>query len=232
MQRAATVGSRPNPCQVIIRNTFSAKEHPEPSKSTELEALGRSKSVLSPAGRVPVLAPRRSDRARLEQDMADIWTKDTLPFPGMGSQNLDHQIRASASSVLRKLSGSSLATSLRRRSSGQIVIEADSRLSPEVNNSLELPPPSIDLLPVVVESPVNSPRTSGNSPEMEPKRSMSKMGKIRKRVSGVGLGILPNEVEEDESEMQRADESPVVRRIGSSRALYGLLPQRSKTVRK
>lgn len=54
--------------------------------------------------RVTVLAPKRSERVRLEQSLSDVYTRDTLPFPGMcltrGGGNI---IRASAGSLVRKL---------------------------------------------------------------------------------------------------------------------------------
>jgi hypothetical protein len=48
--------------------------------------------------------------------MEDVWTKDVLPFPGMSNRRVENQIRASANSVMRKLSMASIASNFSRRS--------------------------------------------------------------------------------------------------------------------
>ncbi|KAL8853564.1 MAG: hypothetical protein Q9221_001550 [Calogaya cf. arnoldii] len=108
IQRAATVHARTNGAQVIIRNTTAAKE----DKDGVSDSLGRSKSMMT-ASRVPILAPKRSERARMESSLADVWSRDRLPFPGMK----DNNIRASATSMMRKISRASFGSTFSKMSS-------------------------------------------------------------------------------------------------------------------
>lgn len=101
IQRAVTVGTRNNTCQVIIRNTHrpnTSQESREPP-----EALNRSRSLLTTHRNI-VLAPKRSDRVRLEQSLAEVYSKEVLPFPGMTGSRSGHLIRTSAGTIARKLS--------------------------------------------------------------------------------------------------------------------------------
>ncbi|KAL8673078.1 MAG: hypothetical protein Q9168_002501 [Polycauliona sp. 1 TL-2023] len=107
IQRAATIHARTNGAQVIIRNTTAAKE----DKDGFSDSLGRSKSMMT-ASRVPILAPKRIERARMEASLADVWSRDRLPFPGMK----DNNIRASASSMMRKISRASLHSAFSKTS--------------------------------------------------------------------------------------------------------------------
>ena len=114
VQRAATVGNRANICQVIIRNTHNAEdlgEFRQPSSS----AINRSQSHMT-SNRVVVLAPKRSERARLESALNDVWTKEKLPYPGMIGSRGGQIIRASAGSLVRKLSLASIHAPFSRRS--------------------------------------------------------------------------------------------------------------------
>ncbi|KAJ9616288.1 hypothetical protein H2200_000006 [Cladophialophora chaetospira] len=114
VQRAATVGNRANICQVIIRNTHNPQdlgEFRQPSSS----AINRSQSHMT-SNRVVVLAPKRSERARLESALGDVWTKEKLPYPGMIGSRGGQIIRASAGSLVRKLSLASLQAPFSRRS--------------------------------------------------------------------------------------------------------------------
>ncbi|KAL6402898.1 rho guanyl nucleotide exchange factor [Ilyonectria robusta] len=73
------------------------------------------KSLGTVFGR-PVLAPPRSERTRLEILLADIWSRDILPFPGMASRSRsEHLVRSSASSMMRKLSVASITGSFSKR---------------------------------------------------------------------------------------------------------------------
>ena len=114
IQRAATVGSSTNIRQVIIKNTHALRDGAEPIGPASPN-VGRSKSLLT-TNRMPILAPRRLDRVRMEHDLSKVWTKDLLPFPGMGGTRGEHIIRASASSVMRKLSKASVASGFTKRS--------------------------------------------------------------------------------------------------------------------
>ena len=132
IQRASTVNSRKNGHQVIIKNTSSLKESSEPP-APEPECLSRSQSLLS-THRIPILAPKRAERQRLETAMADVWTRDRLPFPGMTGNRGSYLIQRSATSVMRKISKASMTTtSTKRTVSTYISInENDSTPCPEV----------------------------------------------------------------------------------------------------
>ena len=114
VHRAATLGSKTNMAQVIIKNT-QAQKTPEPPPPFAPTLVTRSQSHMS-ANHVPTLAPRRAERIRLETAMEDVWTKDVLPFPGIANRRVEDQIRASANSVMRKLSMASIASNFSRRS--------------------------------------------------------------------------------------------------------------------
>ncbi|KAI0583704.1 Rho guanyl nucleotide exchange factor [Pyrenophora tritici-repentis] len=114
VHRAATLGSKSNMSQVIIKNTQSQKL-PDVPPTFSPSMITRSQSHLS-TNHVPTLAPRRAERIRLESQLEDVWTKDLLPFPGMSNRRMENQIRASANSVMRKLSMASIASNFSRRS--------------------------------------------------------------------------------------------------------------------
>lgn len=129
VQRAATVGTRSGTCQVIIRNTANPVEG-EDSRSDAAYAINRSQSLLS-TQRVVVLAPKRSERIRLEHYLSDVWTRDVLPFPGMIATRGGNILRASAGSLVRRLSRASMHGPFSRRSTSITVIP--SRTSHEEN---------------------------------------------------------------------------------------------------
>ena len=200
MQRAATVGSRPSLCQVIIKNTHCLKDRDEASRN-QAEALGRSQSLLSTHHRIPILAPKRAERIRIEEDMEGVWTKETLPYPGMGWQHLDEHILASATSMLRKLSRTSLASTRSKRSTslshgdtGKGIGAQEQTLDP--NAAADEAP--YGLLPVI-ESPVGSVNGNpGNRSDLKTlrssfagplKRSTSTISNIKRRVSEANLSI-------------------------------------------
>lgn len=114
VHRAATTGAKTNTSQVIIKNT-QAERLPESPPTFSPSMITRSQSLMS-SNQVPTLAPRRAERIRLETMLEDVWTKDVLPFPGMSSRSVENQIRASANSVMRKLSMASIASNFSRRS--------------------------------------------------------------------------------------------------------------------
>jgi hypothetical protein len=97
-------------CQVIIKNTNAFKE------SASSTNINRSQSLLT-TNRIPVIASARADRIRLETLLADVWTREILPYPGMsGRARSEHLVRASASSMMRKLSVASIASNFTKRS--------------------------------------------------------------------------------------------------------------------
>ncbi|KAF2006591.1 Rho guanyl nucleotide exchange factor [Amniculicola lignicola CBS 123094] len=114
VHRAATLGSKMHMTQVIIKNT-QAQKSPEPPPTFAPNSVSRSQSHMS-TNHIPTLAPRRAERIRLETALEEIWTKDVLPYPGMANRRVENQIRASANSVMRKLSMASIASNFSRRS--------------------------------------------------------------------------------------------------------------------
>lgn len=114
VHRAATLGSKQSTTQIIVKNTQAQKTQ-EQSPAFAPTPVSRSQSHLS-ATHIPTLAPRRAERIRLETALEDVWTKDMLPYPGMGNRRVENQIRASANSVMRKLSMASIASNFSRRS--------------------------------------------------------------------------------------------------------------------
>jgi len=113
VQRAATVGNRTSMCQVIIRNTHNVQDLQDFRHSPP--AINRSQSHAT-ANKVVVLAPKRSERARMETMLSEVWTKDKLPYPGMIASRGGQIIRASAGSLVRKLSFASMHAPFSRRS--------------------------------------------------------------------------------------------------------------------
>lgn len=113
VHRAATIGSKTPTTQVIIKNTSGSKDGF--GTSSAASTVSRSQSLL--ATRVPVLAPPRSERARIEALLSDVWSHDRLPCPGMTARSRpDYLVRSSASTVMRKLSVASFASTLSKRS--------------------------------------------------------------------------------------------------------------------
>ncbi|KAI5927779.1 hypothetical protein F4810DRAFT_281742 [Camillea tinctor] len=114
IHRATTVGPKSQLCQVILRNTTTMKD---PSSNTSTASINRSQSLLTTNARVPVLAPSRSERARLEALLADVWSRKVLPFPGITSRSRsENLVRSSASTMMRKLSVASITGSFAKRS--------------------------------------------------------------------------------------------------------------------
>lgn len=115
IQRAATVGSRIPICPVIIKNTHKPHDSQDSRSNPVAQAINRSQSLLT-THRTIILAPKRSERVRLEQSLADVWTHDTLPYPGMALSRGGSMIRASAGSLVRKLSLVSIHAPFSKRS--------------------------------------------------------------------------------------------------------------------
>ena len=114
VRRAATLGNRPSICHVIIRNTHKQSDHRDGQRPA-MEPINRSQSLFT-THRSVVMAPKRNERIRLEHDLADVWTRAELPYPGMASSRSSHIIRASAGSMVRKLSLASMHSPFARRS--------------------------------------------------------------------------------------------------------------------
>ena len=138
IQRAHTIGLRGYITQVIIRSTDAVTDPKSAATPYHSPSINRSQSLLS-TNRIAVLAPKRSDRARLERILEDVWTKNALPYPGMSLPKIDN-IRTSATSVIRKLSFASLGQHLTKRP-GSFTSNASS-LSPSERLIDEKPEPS------------------------------------------------------------------------------------------
>ncbi|KAK4147627.1 uncharacterized protein C8A04DRAFT_33791 [Dichotomopilus funicola] len=123
VHRATTIGPKSPLCQVILKNTSAAKDTHNSNNSGVNSPINRSQSLLShnnsnsnPSARIPVLAPERAERARLEALLSDVWTRNVLPFPGITTRSRsEHLVRASASSMMRKLSAVNITGSFGRR---------------------------------------------------------------------------------------------------------------------
>ncbi|KAI0600211.1 hypothetical protein F4775DRAFT_75214 [Biscogniauxia sp. FL1348] len=114
IHRATTVGPKSQLCQVILKNTTTVKDT---SSNTSTSSINRSQSLLTTNTRIPVLAPSRSERARLEALLADVWSRKILPFPGITSRSRsENLVRNSASTMMRKLSVASITGSFAKRS--------------------------------------------------------------------------------------------------------------------
>ncbi|KAK1639162.1 RhoGEF domain-containing protein [Colletotrichum phormii] len=114
IHRATTVGPKSPLCQVILKNTSVMRDSSDAASTT---SINRSQSLLTTNPRIPILAPPRGERARLEALMSDVWSRDFLPFPGMtGRSRSEHLVRSSASTMMRKLSVASIASSFAKRS--------------------------------------------------------------------------------------------------------------------
>ncbi|KAF5673970.1 hypothetical protein FCIRC_7901 [Fusarium circinatum] len=104
--QASVGGYESSLCHVILKNTSAMKSS---SGINSGSGLHRSQSLLSTKVRTPVLVPSRSERARLEVLLSDVWSQDVLPLPSMTNIARNEQmIRRSASTVMRKLSVSSM----------------------------------------------------------------------------------------------------------------------------
>ncbi|KAI4803463.1 hypothetical protein E4T45_11094, partial [Aureobasidium sp. EXF-8846] len=113
VQRTATLGPMIDSNQVIIMHTSAPKDDLTNSSTSSLP--GRSKSLPTTSG-VPILAPMRAERIKVEAAMFDVWTKDSIPYPGMGSRRPENIFKDTANDLLRKLSMASIASNFSRRS--------------------------------------------------------------------------------------------------------------------
>jgi len=113
IQRAATLGPMTETNQVIIKNTQAV------GKDVDTTSLSfnvtRSQSLATPS-HIAVLTPRRNDRIQLEILLSDVWTKDAIPYPGLGTRRNEYSMRASAGHVIRKLSMASITSNFSIRS--------------------------------------------------------------------------------------------------------------------
>ncbi|KAI0974261.1 hypothetical protein F4678DRAFT_458226 [Xylaria arbuscula] len=118
IHRATTIGPKSPLCQVVLKNTSIVKDN---TPTNLPSAINRSQSLLTTNSRIPVLAPSRAERARLEALLADVWSRKILPYPGITSRSRnEHRVRSSASTMMRKLSAASLTNPFARRSASTV----------------------------------------------------------------------------------------------------------------
>ncbi|CAM1507258.1 Fc.00g068990.m01.CDS01 [Cosmosporella sp. VM-42] len=116
IHRATTVGPKSPLYQVILKNTSNSRT--ASNRMLSPRAVKRSKSLRSTTPRTPILTPPRSQRVRIENLTADIWSREILPFPGMPTRaRSEHLVLVSASTMMRKLSVRSIGNSKGKRSS-------------------------------------------------------------------------------------------------------------------
>ncbi|KAL8831633.1 MAG: hypothetical protein Q9191_000747 [Dirinaria sp. TL-2023a] len=113
IQRAATI-PRSSAYHVLIRNTSVPNGHRDRNVSPA-DSVGRSQSLQS-SNRLPSLAPNRTERIRMEHQLANVWTRELLPYPGMTGPRGENLIRSSANSLIRRLSKASISSSFTKRS--------------------------------------------------------------------------------------------------------------------
>ena len=122
LQRSATIIPRAHMVPVIIKNTHVLQRGGQTeSPKVAFASLSRSHSLFT-TNQVPILAPDRAYRTRMEQAMSDVWTRGTLPYPAMTANRSGQFFRASANSMMRRLSKASMASTSTRRSVSQTSI--------------------------------------------------------------------------------------------------------------
>ncbi len=125
IRRAATALSKPQLCLFVLRNTSIEKDRKNPS--LKWADINRSQSFQT-SSRMPVLAPSRVDRSRLEAAIADVWTRDILSSQNATVRPRDgHTQRPSASSIIRKISVASFSSTFGRRSLGRTSVHKGSQ---------------------------------------------------------------------------------------------------------
>jgi hypothetical protein len=135
IHRATTVGPKSPLCQVILKNTSVMKEVSMPFTNSP---INRSQSLLTTNARIPILAPHRGERARLEALLSDVYSREILPFPGMtGRARSEQLVRASASSMIRKLSVASITSSFTKRSGSMASMTKPTPIDDEPLNTVD-----------------------------------------------------------------------------------------------
>lgn len=138
IHRATTVGPKSPLFQVVLKNTSVVRDPPNNSSATL--SINRSHSLLTTTSRLPILAPSRGERARLEAILSDVWSREILPFPGMTTRSRsEHLVRTSASSVMRKLSVASITSSFNKRTVSAAQKTAGHQETPKCSDSKSKP---------------------------------------------------------------------------------------------
>ncbi|KAH9909409.1 hypothetical protein F4778DRAFT_229966 [Xylariomycetidae sp. FL2044] len=181
IHRATTVGPKSPMCQVILKNTSALRES---SAATSGSPINRSQSLLTTVSRVPILAPSRGDRARLEVLLADVWSRSVLPFPGIGTRaRSEHLVRSSASTMIRKLSVASITNTFAKRSAGtSTVAKQPEGVLPRSNSFID------GLLSVASESSKLPPNV-GHADDATCKQKLPVIRDTSERLSSPGASL-------------------------------------------
>ena len=188
IRRAATLNSRKNGRQVIIKNTSSTKDRGESALAT-LDSVGRSQSLLS-TNKVLILAPKRAERQQMGQLMASVWTRDKIPYPSMLGDHKGSFI-SSATTVMRKLSRASTTTtstanSVVRSISYSSIMEDDPSSPPSVGACVPQTDGTCSPTPQKHLPVTSQPEVEGQDQEVAPSQKVrSSFGaKLRKTSNG------------------------------------------------
>jgi hypothetical protein len=147
VQRTATLGPMIDSNQVIIMHTSAPKDDMSNNSTSSLP--GRSKSLPTTSG-VPILAPMRAERIKVEAAMFDVWTKDSIPYPGMGSRRPENIFKDTANDLLRKLSMASIASNFSRRSMSYTSIQQSHQAPEKLVKTKPVPRPDKPKRPPLV----------------------------------------------------------------------------------
>ncbi|TGO90356.1 hypothetical protein BPOR_0068g00230 [Botrytis porri] len=208
IHRATTMkGQTTIPLSVIVRNTCATVE-PSLSSSASQLSINRSHSLAGPH-RPTILAPSRTERVRLETLLADVWTRDIIPYPGMGSRpHREHTVRASASSMMRKISHASISSITKR--SGSI---ASLHKSTEDHTATELD----SLRPMVLNRQARL-SSSDSMPLPEDEYSMCQDTSAGRHSSRLAVIIDEKEGSTGTGAARSATASPIMARLASFRS--------------
>ena len=93
----------------IIKNTHMLVKEATEEKRQHSASLSGTPSSYDLSAAL-VLAPERSERITIEQEMAAVWTREKLAYPAMAVTWSGQVLRTSASNVMRKLSKASIGS--------------------------------------------------------------------------------------------------------------------------
>jgi hypothetical protein len=186
IQRAATVGPKTVLSQVIIKHTHAPGEDFE-SDAANLTRISRSQSVFT-THRDTTLAPKRQERIEMEKQLAKVWTRDLLEYPAMLKTSRGEQmLRSGATSVMRKFSKASIASSFTAKRSTSFHscstsrYDAPTAISTATQNS---DAGSITALPAASNFTVDRPGSMGRASLRKlapPERTSSFQGSLSKK---------------------------------------------------
>lgn len=186
IHRVTTVGSKST--QVILKNTaMYQRENKNPGEEL---SVNRSQSLLT-THRVPVLSPARHERTQLESTIADVWSRNILPFPGLPRSN--PSVREA---MMRKFSVASITSTLSKRSGSR---------KKRIRSAEHAPPGNRRAVSRRSKSTIVSDDTQSDPEEL-------RSNKIRRRHTDAGWkdGEVDFEVLREFGLLQRAGEAPHV----------------------